>query len=54
MALSPISPQELLLQPITHRKDSSEDYDASQVLKPILPIEIVDREKYIILAWFLG
>ncbi|XP_051732165.1 voltage-dependent R-type calcium channel subunit alpha-1E isoform X1 [Ctenopharyngodon idella] len=31
VALSPISPQELLLQPMTHRTDSSEDYDASQV-----------------------
>lgn len=44
VALSPISPQELLLQPMTHRTDSSEDYDASQVLK-LLPIEIVDRGK---------
>ncbi len=42
LALSPISPQELLLQPMTHRTDSSEDNDASQVLQ-LLPIEIVDR-----------
>lgn len=55
MALSPISPPELLLQPMTHRTDSSEDYDASQVPKQgLLPIEIVDREKkYILLTWFL-
>lgn len=46
MALSPISPPELLLQPMTHRTDSSEDYDASQVPKQgLLPIEIVDRKK---------
>uniref|UniRef100_A0A8C2I247 Voltage-dependent calcium channel type A subunit alpha-1 n=1 Tax=Cyprinus carpio TaxID=7962 RepID=A0A8C2I247_CYPCA len=46
LALSPISPPELLLQPMTHRTDSSEDYDASQVPKQgLLPIEIVDRKK---------
>ncbi|XP_073727831.1 voltage-dependent R-type calcium channel subunit alpha-1E [Misgurnus anguillicaudatus] len=31
VALSPISPQELLLQPTSHRTDSSEDYDISHV-----------------------
>ncbi|XP_056598703.1 voltage-dependent R-type calcium channel subunit alpha-1E [Triplophysa dalaica] len=31
VALSPLSPQELLLQPMSHRTDSSEDNDVSQV-----------------------
>lgn len=47
VALSPISPQELLLQPMAHRTDSSEDYDASQVpKKSVLFFEIVGRDTF--------
>lgn len=53
MALSPISPQELLLHPMTQRTDSSEDYDASQVKKKkrkkVLFLEIVDRDTFCVI-----